>query len=126
MEKKRLGIVGCGHLGNIVTDAICQGLLPEYELVGVLGRDEEHARLMAEKGGCQVCHSLEELLDTKPDYVAEMASVQMVKNMAEMVLSHGANLVVFRLAPSRIRSSMKRYKKLPEAIKPGYILLLGP
>ena len=49
MEKKRLGIVGCGHLGNIVTDAICQGLLPEYELVGVLGRDEEHARLMAEK-----------------------------------------------------------------------------
>ena len=115
MEKKRLGIVGCGHLGNIVTDAICQGLLPEYELVGVLGRDEEHARLMAEKGGCQVCHSLEELLDTKPDYVAEMASVQM-----EPIWWF------FRLAPLRIRSSMKRYKKLPEAIKPGYILLLGP
>ncbi len=38
MEKKRLGIVGCGHLGNIVTDAICQGLLPEYELVGGAGR----------------------------------------------------------------------------------------
>lgn len=97
MEKKRLAIVGCGHLGNIVTDAWCQGLLPEYELVGVLGRDESHAAAMAEKGGCRMCRDLEELLDQKPDYVAEMASVQMVKDMAEKVLSRGANLIVLSI-----------------------------
>ncbi len=117
MEKKRLGIVGCGHLGNIVTDAICQGLLPEYELVGVLGRDEEHARLMAEKGGCQVCHSLEELLDTKPDYVAEMASVQMVKNMAEMVLSHGANLVVLSIGAFADKEFYEKVQKTARSHK---------
>ncbi len=97
MDKKRLAIVGCGHLGNIVTDACCQGLLPEYELVGVLGRDKAHETAMAQKGNCPACGSLEELLDTKPDYVAEMASVQMVKDMAETVLSHGANLVVLSI-----------------------------
>lgn len=97
MEKKRLAIVGCGHLGNIVTDACCNGLLPEYELTGVLGRNQEHAAAMAQKGHCIACRSLEELLDTKPDYVAEMASVQMVKDMAETVLSHGANLIVLSI-----------------------------
>ena len=97
MDKKRLAIVGCGHLGSIVTDACCQGLLPEYELVGVLGRDKAHETAMAQKGNCPACGSLEELLDTKPDYVAEMASVQMVKDMAETVLSHCANLVVLSI-----------------------------
>jgi len=97
MEKKRLAIVGCGYLGNIVTFACCQGLLPEYELVGVMGRNEEHAAFMAQKGNCPVCKNLEELLDKKPDYVVETASVQMVKDMAEFVLSHGANLVVLSI-----------------------------
>lgn len=97
MEKKRLAIVGCGHLGHIVTDACLQGLLPEYELVGVLGRDEGHAVAMAEKAGCPQCKNLDQLLERKPDYVAEMASVQMVKDMAETVLSRGANLIVLSI-----------------------------
>ena len=33
--KTKLGIVGCGFLGNIVADAWKKGLLPDYELVGV-------------------------------------------------------------------------------------------
>ena len=36
-NKKRLAIAGCGFLGNIVMDGWCNGLLPEYEIVGVLG-----------------------------------------------------------------------------------------
>lgn len=97
MEKKRFAIVGCGKLGTIVADAWINGLLEEYELVGVLGRDEGHARALSEKAGCPVCLSLEEILALKPDYVAEMASVQAVKEMAEPVLSHGANLVVLSI-----------------------------
>lgn len=96
-QKKRLAVVGCGKLGNIIVDACNQGLLPDYELVGVLGRDKGHAEAMAEKGGCKACETLEELLSLKPDYVTEMASVQMVKDMAEAVLSHGANLVVLSI-----------------------------
>ena len=36
--KTKFGIVGCGFLGNIVADAWKNGLLPDYELVGVTSR----------------------------------------------------------------------------------------
>lgn len=97
MGKKRLALVGCGKLGTIVADAWKNGLLPEYELVGVLGRTEESAGKLAERIGCRACRSLEDLLQLQPDYVAEMASVQAVKEMAEPVLCHGANLVVLSI-----------------------------
>ena len=115
-QKKRLAVVGCGKLGNIIADACNMGLLPDYELVGVLGRDRGHAEAMAEKAGCRACGTLEELLALKPDYVAEMASVQMVKAMAEKVLSCGANLVVLSIGAfadeefySRIRQTAKEH-----------------
>ena len=96
-EKKRLAIAGCGFLGNIVMDAWREGLLPEYEVVGVLGRDPERAKAMAAKAGCPVCRDIGELLGTKPDYVAEAASVQLVRDIAEPVLKSGANLVLLSI-----------------------------
>ncbi len=93
-RKKRLAIAGCGFLGNILMDAWKNGLLPEYEIVGVLGRNEERATFMAAKAGCPVCKNIQELLEQNPDYVAEMASVQLVREIAKPVLCHGANLVV--------------------------------
>ena len=95
--KKRLAIAGCGKLGNILTDAWRSGLLPEYEIVGVLGRDRERAGSMASKAGCPAFETIEELLAVKPDYVAEMASVQLVKDIGEKVLKAGANLVVLSI-----------------------------
>lgn len=97
MEKKRLAIVGCGKLGNIVMDAYVNGMLPEYEMIGVLGRNAEHAKAMADKCGCKVCKNLDELIEQKPDFVAEAASVEAVKGMAEKVLSHGSSLVVISI-----------------------------
>lgn len=95
--KKRLAIAGCGKLGNILTDAWCAGLLPEYEIIGVLGRNREHAQAMAAKAGCPAFETIEELLSLKPDYVAEMASVQLVKDIGEKVLKAGASLVVLSI-----------------------------
>ena len=115
-EKKRLAIAGCGFLGNIVMDAWRDGLLPEYEVVGVLGRDPGRANAMAKKAGCPACRDLRELLETKPDYVAEMASVQLVKDIAEPVLKSGASLVVLSVGAfadqefyEHIRSAAEEY-----------------
>ncbi len=66
-RKKRLAIAGCGFLGNILMDAWMKGLLPEYEIAGVLGRDEERAAFMAAKAGCPVCRNIQELLEQNPD-----------------------------------------------------------
>lgn len=48
-------------------DAWKKGLLPEYEIAGVLGRDEERAAFMAAKAGCPVCRNIQELLEQNPD-----------------------------------------------------------
>ena len=44
---KKLVIVGCGRLAGIVSDAVVNGLLPEYDLVGVYSRTAEKAERIA-------------------------------------------------------------------------------
>lgn len=97
MKTLKLGIAGCGYLGNIIADAYCNGLLEGYELVGAISRSRESVEKLAEKTGCKACDSIEELLELKPDYIAEAASGQLVKDIAEKVLSHGSNLVVLSI-----------------------------
>ena len=68
MGKLRLGILGNGYLAGIVVEAFEKGLLPEYELVGIMGRTPEKTGALAERAGCAPCGSIGELLDRKPDY----------------------------------------------------------
>ena len=97
MNKKRLGILGSGYLSGIVVDAWKQGLLEDYEIVGVMGRTPETVSEMAKKAGCVACLTLDELLAQKPDYIAEAASVQMVKDSAEKILSSGSSMIVLSI-----------------------------
>ena len=89
MNKKRLGILGSGYLSGIVVDAWKQGLLEDYEIVGVMGRTPETVSEMAKKAGCVACLTLDELLAQKPDYIAEAAS--------EKILSSGSSLIVLSI-----------------------------
>ena len=79
---KRLGIVGCGFLGNIIANAWKQGLLEEYELVGVTSRSWESAEKTAQNTDVRACRDIDELLALKPDFVAEAASVQTVRDLS--------------------------------------------
>lgn len=112
MSKKRLALLGCGYLNNIVADAYLADMLPEYEIVGVFGRTEANAQALAEKigGGCAVCHTMEELLALKPDYVAEAASGQAVREYAEQILAGGANLVVISIGAFADKELLERVK----------------
>lgn len=47
--KTKFGIVGCGFLGNIVADAWKNGLLPDYELVGVTSRTRASAERLPKR-----------------------------------------------------------------------------
>lgn len=97
MKKLKLGIMGSGFLGGIIADAWKDGYLPDYELVGIYGRNKEKSEEMAERVGCKACDTIEELLKLKPDYIAEAASVQSVKEMAEKISAAGANLIVLSI-----------------------------
>ncbi len=117
MEKKRLALLGCGYLNNIVADAYLNGFLPEYEMVGVLGKTEANAQALAERigSGCVVCRTIGELLALKPDYVAEAASGQAVRAYAEQILNGGANMVVISIGAFADAELLERVKAVGRA-----------
>ena len=95
--KTKFGIVGCGFLGNIVADAWKNGLLPDYELVGMTSRTRASAEKTAETVGCAVCDDVDALLALEPEYIVETASVEAVRAMAVPVLKKGVNLVIISI-----------------------------
>ena len=97
---KKLSIVGCGKLANIVVDALIGGLLPDYRLIGTLSRTQEKAQRMADKinsAGCEytctACGNLDELLALKPDYIVESASPASMREIVVPALKNGCSLV---------------------------------
>ena len=92
-----------------------KGMLPGYELVGILGRSEEKTRAQAAKAGCEACFSIEELLAQKPDIVAEAASVAAVKDYAEQILSAGASMAVLSIGAFADRDFYERVAKTAKA-----------
>ena len=95
--KKTFAIAGCGFLGNIVADAYCAGLLPDYTLTGVLSRTMEDAVHTSRKADCAVCADMDTLLAMKPDYIVECAAVEWVRENAVRVLESGVNLVLISI-----------------------------
>lgn len=97
MEKIKLALIGCGYLNEIVANALKDGYLPEYELLAVLGRNSDRAKAFAERHHCKACADIDELMAMKPDFTAEAASVQAVRDYSETVLNGGSNLVVLSI-----------------------------
>lgn len=110
MKKVKLALMGCGYLNEIVANAIKDDYLPEYELVGALGRNPERTQAFAKRHNCKPCTSIQELLDLKPDFIAEAASPQAVRDYTETVLRGGANLVVLSIGAFADASLYERVK----------------
>lgn len=99
---KKLVIVGCGRLGRIVAEAVANGLLPEYELVGVYSRSADKmgriTSLMEKHGrACIACNSITELLALKPDYLVETASPAAMRELAVPALQNGTSIVTLSI-----------------------------
>lgn len=93
----RLALIGNGFLSGIIVEAAKKGMLPDYEIVAVLGRSEEKTKKLAAEAGCEPCFTIEELLAQKPDIVSEAASVEAVKTYAMPVLRSGADMAVLSI-----------------------------
>ena len=95
--KKTFAIAGCGFLGNIVADAYVNGLLPEYELIGVINRTLSDAVATSAKCDCACCADVDTLIAMKPDYIVETASVEFVRENAVKILENGISLVLISI-----------------------------
>lgn len=99
---KKFVIVGCGRLAGIVVDAVINGLLPEYNLVGVYSRTASKAnhiatRMQQHGNLCVACTTLEELLALRPDYLVESASPMAMKALALPTLKNGTSIITLSI-----------------------------
>jgi len=97
IKKYKLALIGGGYLSEIIATALEKGLLPEYELVGVLGRNPLKTESFARRHDCKACYGIEELMALRPDFTAEAASPQAILDYTEEVLQSGSNLVVLSI-----------------------------
>lgn len=117
---KKLVIVGCGYLAEIVVDAVINGLLPEYNLVGVYSRTAAKADYLAEKmrrhgTQCTSCRTLEELLSLKPDYLVETASPMAMKELAIPALKNGTSIVTLSIGAFADTEFYEKVKEIAKA-----------
>ena len=114
--KTKFGIVGCGFLGSIVANAWKNGLLEDYELVGVTSRSAASSEKTAAEVGCKACKDLDALLALEPEYLVETASVEAVRAMAVPVLRRGVNLVILSIGAF---ADLAFYAEVQAAAKAG-------
>ena len=103
-EKKKLAIVGCGKLADIVVDALLGGLLEDYALIGSYSNTFEKSKRLAERindseanYNCTACGSLSELLALKPDYIVESASPTAMRELVLRALKNGSSVVTLSI-----------------------------
>lgn len=114
---KKLVIVGCGYLADIVADALLKGLLPGYDLVGVYSRtvlkaEKLVARMESQGRVCKVCVSLEELLALKPDFLVEAASPAAMRELALPTLKNGTSVITLSIGAFADTSFYEEVKKV--------------
>lgn len=111
MKKLRLALLGCGYLNEIVATALENNYLPEYELVGVFGRNPENTKAFAKRHNCKACFSIKEMLELKPDFTAEAASPKAILDYSETILEGGSNLVVLSIGAFANESLYKKVRQ---------------
>ena len=97
MKKKKLALLGYGYLSKVVADAVKDGIISEYEIVGVMGRSSDKVSEFAKNYSCKACDNIEEIMDLEPDFVAEAASPKTIVDNAKTILEGGSNLVVISI-----------------------------
>jgi aspartate dehydrogenase len=104
MRIHTFAIAGCGKLAHIIVEALLKDLLPQYKLIASYSRTFEKAQEIADKieiskvgYACRPCHSFDELLQLKPDYIVETASPAAFKEWALPALKNGSSIITLSI-----------------------------
>ena len=99
MMKKKIAIVGCGKLGNVVAGALQDGYLPEYQLIGAYSRSFDKAESLSAlfPDTCRPCRTMDELMSLGPDYIVEAASPAAMREIAIPALERGISIITLSI-----------------------------
>jgi aspartate dehydrogenase len=92
---KTVGIIGCGTIGSIITEAIAKGLV-ECDRLILFDGQVVRARKLGEtaKSKATVVESVDEMVALKPSVVVEAASQAAAKQYAKIIVDSGVELIV--------------------------------
>lgn len=91
---KKLAVLGCGSQSRVFCLNATKHLGDDYFITSVCAINHEHAVDLASRVGGTPAHSVDEMLEFKPDIVVEFAGIDAVETYAEKILLAGADLVI--------------------------------
>jgi aspartate dehydrogenase len=92
---KKVGLIGCGAIGTVISGAIDKGLIKCEELI-LYDRNVERAEKIKNSLHVRVTvvESLEEMLRLKPAVIVEAASQQAVRDYANRIVMENIELII--------------------------------
>ncbi|MFX0067513.1 MAG: aspartate dehydrogenase [Promethearchaeota archaeon] len=117
MAKLKVGLIGCGAIGNIISDAIKDGRAGDTELVMVYDLLKENAekciQRMAKKP--KVAERPEELIESdRINLIIEAASQEVVRKHAIKILNSGKDLLILSIGALVDRKLLEEIEKTAE------------
>lgn len=123
MTKQKVAIIGTGSLGKTIARELPNHLSAYYELVGLMKHSDKEIEALENEFQTPVVTTLDELLRLKPDFIVEAASVDVVKENGEKILTEGIHFI-----PLSVGGLVEEtfYTKLRETAKANDCVLYIP
>lgn len=110
--KQKIALIGSGVLANVIVRAYQNGLLPDYEIVAVLGIAHGETEAAAKDADCAAVFDIEDVIDLNPDYVVEAAAVEAVRAYLPDVVAAGINFIPLSIGAFADADFLARTKEL--------------
>lgn len=114
LEMKKIILVGCGNLGNMIAKGVKESLAAEYEIAAVSDAFAPSAQKLAESLGVPVVNTPEEMIAIGPDYVVEAATGQAAAQLAPVLIEAGLHVILLSvgaLADEKLRQEIEEKGK---------------
>ena len=113
MKKESIGLIGFGAIGKDIYHKISKNIIDGYKITGIFSKDINESKIKQNLK----CYSLTELLKKKPNLIIESASVEALKEYAEIILKKGIDFLCLSVCGFADKAFFNRIYNLKKKIK---------
>jgi len=113
VKKESIGLIGFGAIGKDIYNKISDNFINGYKIIGVFSKDINESKIQRNLK----CYSLTELLKKKPKLIIEAASVEALKEYAEIILKNKIDLLCLSICSFADKSFFNKIYNLKRKIK---------